>query len=172
MELFEAIQRRRSVRQFTGEPVGREVLERMVQAAIEAPTGCNVQQKQYIIVDDPETMDRLRFVSKAMSTAPAAIVLLTEEKGTKYGSYWVQDVSAAMQNMLLAAVALGYDACWIEGNVRPHEDELRRILNVPKSLRVWSLTPVGKAVGEGKRPPKPAMAEVTHYNGFEGQRGP
>ena len=171
MELFEAIDRRRSVRQFADDPVGRDVLQRIVQTAIEAPTGCNVQQKQYIIVDDPEVMEQLRFVSKAMSTAPDAIVLLTEEKGTKYGSYWVQDVSAAMQNMLLAAVALGYDACWIEGNVRPHEDELRRILRVPKGLRVWSLTPVGRRAVEGRRPPKPGLLEVTHYNGFTGGSG-
>ena len=167
MELFEAVDSRRSIRQFTDEPVSRDVLERIVHAGIEAPTGTNLQQKQYIIVDDPNVMDRIRFVSPAMTTAPAAIVLLTEEKATAYGEFWVQDVSAAIQNMLLAAVGLGYASCWIEGNVRPHEEQVKEILGVPEHLRVWSLTPVGKAAVTPKRPPKPSLADVVHYNAFQ-----
>jgi nitroreductase len=164
MELFDAINGRRSVRKFTGEPAGRELLEKVVQAGIDAPSGGNLQAKQYVVIDDPEMVDRIRFVSPAMAGAAAAIVLLTEEKDTKYGTYWVQDASAAMENMLLAAVGLGLAGCWIEGHVRPNEQRLREILGVPEHLRVWSITPVGKPAVEAKRPPKPSLAEVTHYN--------
>ena len=166
MELFNAIEARRSVREFADEPVGRDVMEKIVAAAIEAPTGCNFQLKHYIIVDDPAVMDKLRSVSPAMKTAPAAIVLLVEPKATKYGEYWMQDASAAMQNMLLAAVGLGYAGCWIEGHVRPNEQRLREILSVPADMRVWAMTPVGKAAGNPQRPPKPALGEVLHYNRF------
>jgi nitroreductase len=171
MELFEAVNARRSVRKFTGEPVGRDVLEMIVQAGMEAPSGCNVQCKQYVVVDDPEVVDRMRFVSPALTGAAAAIVLLTEEKGTKYGTYWVQDASAAMENMLLAAVAMGYAGCWIEGHVRPNEQRLREILSVPDHLRIWSITPIGRPAGDAKRPPKPPPAEVIHYNKYGSQAG-
>jgi len=166
MDFFSVVESRRSVRKYQSQPVGRDVLERIVQAGIEAPTGCNFQLKQYVIVDDPKLMDELRFVSKAMTGAPAAIVLLIEPKATPYGEFWIQDASAAMENMLLAAVALGFAGCWIEGNVRPHEEKLRKILNVPEHLRVWALTPIGKAGIDPKRPPKPELDQVTHYNTF------
>ena len=164
--VFSVINARRSVRKFTPEPVPREVLERIVAAGVEAPSGCNMQFRHYIIVDDPAVMDRIRPASKVLATAPAAIVILMEPKGTKYGEFWMQDASAAMENMLLAAVALGYAACWVEGAIRRSEDLLRKALGVPKRLRVWSLLPVGKAAEDPKRPPKPAPAEITHYNAF------
>ena len=164
--VFWAINSRRSVRKFTAEPVPRDVLEKIVAAGVEAPSGCNMQFRHYIIVDDPAMMDKIRPASEVLATAPAAIVILMEPKGTKYGEFWMQDASAAMENMLLAAVALGYAACWVEGAVRPSEDLLREALGVPEHLRVWSMLPVGKAAEEPKRPPKPEPAEITHYNAF------
>ena len=166
MDLFEAIRARRSVRQFTDAPVPREDLERIVAAAIEAPSGCNQQLRQYVIVDSPEQMESLWPVSGAMKTAPAAIVLLVEPKGTQFGEFWMQDASAAMENMLLAAVALGYGACWVEGALRRHEAQVRKLLGVPENLRVWSMMPVGKPAAVPARPDKSAFLDVVHYNGF------
>jgi len=160
------INARRSVRKFTSDPVPREVLEKIVAAGAEAPSGCNMHFKQFMIIDDPAVMDKIRPLSTPLTTAPAAIVILSEPKGTKYGEFWIQDASAAMENMLLAAVALGYAACWVEGAIRRREDELRKLLGVPDHLRLWSLLPVGKAAESPKRPPKPDPAEITHYNAF------
>jgi nitroreductase len=144
------------------------VLERIVSAGIEAPTGCNAQLKQYVIVDSPAMMEKIRFVSKALTGAPAAIVLLVEPEATPYGEFWVQDASAAMENMLLAAVALGYAGCWIEGQMRRCEERLRQVLQVPENLRVWSLMPVGRPAAAPSRPEKSTLAEVAHYNRFGG----
>ena len=166
MDFFDAVMTRRSVREYLPEAVGRDVLGRIVAAGVEAPSGCNMQLRQYVIVDDPAVMERIRPLSGAMTGAPAAIVLLVEPKGTRFGEFWVQDASAAMENMLLAAVALGYAACWVEGALRRCEDELRRILAVPEHLRIWSLLPVGKPAGQPRRPPKPEAGEITHYNHF------
>ena len=168
MNLFDAINARRSVRKYTDEPVGRDVLEKIIAAGVEAPSGCNLQLRHYILVDDPAVMEKIRPVSPAIDGAPAAIVLLVEPTGTKYGEFWVQDASAAMENMLLAAVAMGYGGCWVEGQVRGWEEKLREILGVPDNLRVWSLTPIGTPAGEAKRPPKSATEEVLHYNRFGG----
>ena len=170
MEFFEIVRSRRSIRRFLDDPVPRDVLDSIVTAGAESPSGCNLHGKQFIIVDDPAVMEQLRPMSPALGSAPAAIVLCTEAKGTAYGEFWMQDASAAMENMLLAAVALGYGACWVEGQVRGREPELRKLLAVPPELRVWSLTPVGRPAEAGKRPPKPEPADITHYNAF-GQRG-
>jgi nitroreductase len=166
MDFFDVVAARRSVRSYLPDPVPREVLERIVAAGVEAPTGCNLQLKQYVIVDDPDVMARLRPLSRAMAGAPAAIVLLIEPAGTKFGEFWVQDASAAMENMLLAAVALGYGGCWVEGAMRRVEHEVRDLLAVPEPLRVWSMTPIGKPAEKAPRPPKPDPAGVTHVNRF------
>ena len=170
MDLFDAIYTRRSVRNYEPQPVPRDVLEKIVAAGVEAPSGCNMQLRQYIIVDDPEVMDQLRPVSNAMRGACAAIVIVVDPQPSKFGpEFWVQDASAAMENMLLATVALGYGACWVEGAVRPAEEQLRQVLSVPDHLRVWSLMPVGTPAVQPDRPAKPTAAEITHYNRF-GQR--
>ncbi len=168
MDTFEAVNRRRSVRKFLPEPVPREVLERIVAAGVEAPSGCNMQLREYVIVDDPALMDRIRPAGRAMDGAPAAIVLLVKPEATQFGEFWVQDASAAMENMLLAAVALGYAGCWVEGALRRSEDLVREALGVPEAYRVWSLTPIGRPVEEPARPPKPAAKDVTHINRFDG----
>jgi nitroreductase len=125
--------------------------------------------RQYVIVDDPAVMGKLRAFSHALETAPAAIVLVIDPKPTQFGEFWVQDASAAMQNMLLAAEALGYGACWVEGAIRRHEKEIAELLGVPEPLRVWSIMVVGRAAEKPQRPEKSDPQEVTHVNVF-GQR--
>jgi nitroreductase len=166
---FSVVNSRRSVRKFTSEPVPREVLEKIVAAGVEAPSGGNAQLRQYVIVDGSAAMDKLRAATPALKTAPAAIVILMDPSPTRWGEFWVQDASAAMENMLLAAVALGYASVWVEGAVRRCEEDLRKLLGVPANLRVWSLLPVGKPAETPARPPKPQAADVTHYNRFGGK---
>ncbi len=166
MDLFTAIETRRSVRQYTDEPVDRADLEKIVAAAIEAPSGCNAQLRHYVIADSPEVMAGIRPVTKATESAPAAIVMLIDPTATPYGEFWMQDASAAMENMLLAAVALGYGGCWIEGALRRHEDAIRKLLDVPEHLRVWSLTPIGRPAKNPPRPEKSAFADVVRYNSY------
>jgi nitroreductase len=166
MDLFNAIQARRSVRKFRPDPVPRSDLEKLVAAGIEAPSGANAQLRQYVIVDDPAVMDALRQASGAIDGAPAAIVVLIEPAETPYGPFWVQDASAAIENMLLAAVAMGYASCWVEGQVRRHEPALREALGVPQALRVWAILPIGKPAAHPARPAKSRLPDVTHYNRF------
>lgn len=166
MNLYDAIYSRRSIRSYTGEHIPEETLKRIVRAGLEAPSGCNAQLRQFIIVTDPKILAQLREVSSAMDGAPAAVVLLVDPSPTQYGEFWIQDISAAMQNMLLAVVAEGYASCWIEGQIRPNEEKLHELLGVPENLRVWSMMPVGKAAIPGKRPDKSKFEEVVHFNRF------
>ena len=166
MDALTAIHARRSVRKFRSNAVKRDDLKRMVAAAIDAPSGCNAQLRQYVVVDDPGVMDKLRPFSHALETAPAGVVLVVDPKPTRFGEFWVQDASAAMQNMLLAAQALGYGACWVEGAIRRHEKEIAELLGVPEPLRVWSVMAVGRPAERPERPEKSDLAEAMHINAF------
>jgi nitroreductase len=166
MDLFSAIAARRSVRKYLSDPVPREVLQKMVAAGIEAPSGMNMQGRHYILVDDPATVEALRPTSKALTGAPAFIVLVMDPTPSSRGDFHAQDAAAAIENMLLAAVAQGYASCWVEGAVRAREAELRKLLGVPDHLRVWAILPVGKPAEEAKRPTKSNPGEVVHLNRF------
>ena len=165
MDLYDAINARRSVRSYTSDPVDPEALKRITQAGIEAPTGCNMQLRQFIIVDDADVIAKLDELGVTKG-APAVVVILMDPQGTAYGEFWVQDASATMENMLLATVAEGLGACWIEGQVTPKEPELRTILNVPEDLRVWSIMCVGHPTQQPARPAKPDFADIVHFNRF------
>jgi len=167
MELFAAIMERRSVRKFLADrPVSREALERIVLAGVEAPSGCNMQLRQFVIVDDPGLLAKLAPMNRAMNGAPACIAILAEPKATPYGEYWRQDASASMQNMLLAATALGLGSCWIEGGFDRNENTIRELLAVPPTFRVCCMMSVGYAAEPGQRPVKSLPRDVTHYNQF------
>lgn len=167
MDLYEAINVRRSIRSYTDDPVSQDALQRIVQAGIEAPTGCNMQLRQFIIVDDADVIGRLAKLGVSKG-APAVVVILMDPQGTPYGEFWVQDASATMENMLLAAVAEGLGACWVEGQVTPKEPQLRKILGVPQGLRVWSVMAVGTPTAQPGRPPKPDFDQIVHFNRFGG----
>ena len=166
MDLYDAINTRRSVRQFTDAPVSRDVLSRIAQAGIEAPTGCNKQLRHFVIVDDAAALAAMDEMGLSKG-ATACIVIVMEPTATAYGPFWMQDASAAMQNMLLAAVAEGLAACWIEGQVTPNEDALRELLGVPADMRVWSLLPIGTAAETPSRPAKPAFNDMVSFNTFK-----
>ena len=91
-----------------------------MQAGLEAPSGCNMQTTSLIAVDDPKVLEKLHrvIVPPVGETAPAAICVLTQRiNAYRDKCFAVQDYSAAIQNMLLAIVELGYQSCWYEGHI-------------------------------------------------------
>ena len=155
MELFEAINLRRSVRAFTDEEVHEEEIEKLLEAARWAPSAGNIQPWSFVVVRDANIK---RGLSEAalnqffIEEAPVVIVVCADwnRSGQGYGSrginlYCVQDTAAAVENMLLAAVALGLGACWVGAF---QEDMVRVVLNVPKELRPVAIVPVGETCGE------------------------
>jgi nitroreductase len=169
MEFFEVIAARRSVREFLPEQIPAATLRKIVAAGIEAPSGGNAQLRHYVVVNDPALLDRICPLNRALTGAPAVIVLVMEPKAMPYGEYWVQDASAAMQNMLLATTALGLAACWIEGGKARWQQPVAELLAVPSHLKVWAMMPVGKPALSPPRPPKPALDDVCYMNRFGGR---
>ena len=126
MTAIEIINKRHSYRgKFKPTPVPRTDLITIMKAGLAAPSGCNKQTTSLIAVDDPEVMSKLHAVidPPVGETAPAMICVLTRRIfAYRDKCYSVQDYSAAIENMLLAAVELGYQSCWIEGHITDTDD--------------------------------------------------
>ncbi len=161
MDALEAIKKRRSVRVFTGVSIPREDLEKIVDAGRLAATGSNRQPWDFIVITDREMIDRLIVVGKWMKKAGAIIAVVLDP----YSRWWVEDGSAAIENMLVASTALGYGSCWVEGDSLPHEEDFKVLLGVPKGKRLLALVPVGVAE-EWPTIEKRPLESVLHWDKY------
>lgn len=163
MEVFEAIRRRRSVREFVRAEIQMEELERIVDAGRRAASGMNAQPREFVAITDRETIERLSVVQGFIRDASAMIAVVADDTASKY---WLEDVAASVENMLLAIVALGYDSCWVEGTLLRREREAKEILGVPEEKRLMVLLPIGRAAHPGEQASKRSMPEVMHYERY------
>lgn len=157
---------------FKSEPVPREHLKRIMEAGVAAPSGCNKQTTSFICVDEPELVSRLHKLidPPVCATAPAMICVLTQRIfAYRDKCFNVQDYSAAIQNMLLAAVELGYQSCWVEGHITD-EDRIGRkmadALGVPEDYELVCFLPIGVAEQPLTHVKKKAFNERAWFNGF------
>jgi nitroreductase len=173
MNTLEAIFTRSSYRSgYLPESVPREELETIMRAGLAAPSGCNKQTVSLIAVDDPTLLRSLReAVPYAVgNTAPALILVLTKRVcAYRNQCFSTQDYAAAIENMLLAIVELGYQSCWVEGYITD-SDQLGRkmadMLNVPQEYEAVCFLPVGRAKDEATRVAKKPFGERAWFNGF------
>ena len=137
MELKEALLKRRSVRKFTEEEVSQEMIEELLHAAMSGPSACNKKPWQFYVVKNKKKLEELKSASRFTKiSAKLAIVVcgdLAKALPLKFSQYWIQDCSAATENILLRATDLGLGAVWC--GVHPQdgaEDRVREILDLPK----------------------------------------
>lgn len=144
---MEAIDIRRSVRTFNGNPVKKGKLEKLVRAAMQAPSAGNQQPWEFVIVTEREILDDLAAMSPyagALKKAPAAIVVLGNKDFLRFPENMDQDLGAATQNILLEAVDLGLGAVWL--GIHPVQDRIshvRKILNLTENVIPFCAIPVG-----------------------------
>jgi len=153
--------------------VPREDLIKIMEAGLCAPSGCNTQTTSLIAIDDAEILQKLREVIEPefVVSAPAIICVLTQAvPAYKNVCFNVQDYSAAIQNMLLAIVELGYQSCWVEGQITDEHkigNKMAEILGVPDEYSLICFLPVGEAdqpLNYVKRKP---FIERAWFNGFK-----
>jgi nitroreductase len=161
MDVFTAIQNRKSIRQFTGEPVSRDDLIKIVDAGRCAPTGNNRQPWEFIIITEKKMISRLNKAADWMDKA-GAIIAVVMDSTTRW---WLEDGAAAIENMLLACTALGYGACWLEGYTNPLEAEFKDLLDIPDDRRLMTLVPIGIPAESPDREKKP-LEEVLHWERY------
>ena len=157
---------------FLQEKVPEEDLITIAGAGLDAPSGCNKQTTDMIIVNDPEVLARVKaqIEPPVAGTAPAMIVVLTKRiNAYRDRCFSVQDYSAAIENMLLAIVELGYQSCWYEGYITDDDrigDKIASVLNVPAEYDVVCVLPVGKAADEFHAPHKKPFSERVRFNSW------
>jgi nitroreductase len=161
MDALEAIRQRRSVRDFTGDLIPWEDLEKIVDAGRLAATGNNKQPWDFIVVTDRAMIEKLKVASQWMEKAGAIIAVVMDPSSR----WWIEDGAAAVENMLIASTALGYGSCWLEGYTLPREEEFKKLLNVPDDKRLLTLVPIGVPV-EWPTIEKKPLEEVIHWERY------
>jgi nitroreductase len=152
--------------------VPRDDLIKIMEAGLAAPSGCNTQTTSLIAVDDVELLVKLRIlIGSELANAPAMICVLTQAiPAYKDRCFNVHDYSAAIQNMLLAAVELGYQSCWVEGQITD-EDAIGRqmadLLGVPSDYDLICFLPIGVAEQPLSFVEKKPFGERAWFNGFK-----
>ena len=176
--LPDLILRRHSYRgKYRPDAVPRSDLKTILEAGLAAPSGCNKQTTSLIAVDDPEILARIHAVidPPVGETAPTLICVLTRRiNAYRDRCFATQDYSAAIENMLLAITALGYQSCWYEGHITDTDricDRIAQILGVPEEYELVCILPVGIAVSDPVLPRKKSFEERAWLNGFQKKTG-
>jgi nitroreductase len=143
MNILDIIFSRRSIRNYQDRKVDREILVRLLRAAMAAPTAANAQPWEFVVVDEPESLEKLKEnLPFGKYNTPSAIVVcgnpsLSNNSAGKM--FWVQDCSAAVENIMIAAAGMELGSVWI--GIYPVEsrvEAIRKVLNMPENV-----TPLG-----------------------------
>ncbi|MDD5094543.1 MAG: nitroreductase family protein [Dehalococcoidia bacterium] len=168
------IETRRSIRKFLKKPVEPEKIEKLVETALRAPSSHDRNPWEFIVVTDPQLMEKLSHAkehgSDFLKGAPLGIVVLADPAKC---DVWIEDASIASTFILLAAHDMGLGGCWIQIRERVHNQEksaeeyVRDVLHIPPNLKVESMIAIGYP-DEKKRPhPRETLQfEKVHRNGY------
>jgi len=168
MDFFDTVEKRFSYRKQLGSALPPlEDLKKIVQAGLDAPSGCNQQTTGFIIIKDKKIVDKINSMPGAngsMATAPCFIAchIGIEQKASYEGySFEVEDCAAAVENILLGATALGYAAVWIDGWLRRDNraEIIAELCGLSPDRIIRVLIPLGTPVEEQKRPVKMSFDE-------------
>ncbi|GAB7080451.1 nitroreductase family protein [Megalodesulfovibrio paquesii] len=147
MDCLTAIHARRSIRDFSDEPVTETQLETLLRAAMAAPSAGNAQPWAFVVVRDAARRQAVAEVhpyAKMAPKAPLGILVCGDTSREKYPGFWPQDCAAAVQNLLLAVTALGLGAVWTGVYpVAEREADFRKLFNLPSHLTPFCYIPVG-----------------------------
>jgi nitroreductase len=177
MDFFDVLRARRSVRHYKPDPVDPALVDRVLEAAVLAPSAGNRQPWEFVVIESDANL-RIAVVSTTyagnswstgghqewLSEAPVLVVVCADVQRSagRYG--WqhshdliIEDISAAVENMLLAAVDLGLGSCWI-GGFDPVA--LHKCLDLPELVAPLAILPLGYPDGETGAPSKRPLAEL------------
>ena len=144
---MDIIFKRRSIRRYTNQEISEAMTEKIIRAGMAAPSAHNEQPWQFIVLKDKSLLsDITKFhpYSKMLTEANCAIVVCSDLSNEKIKKFWVQDCSAATQNMLLMATELGLGSVWL--GVYPNDDivtQMKELLNLPEHIIPFSIVSLG-----------------------------
>lgn len=149
-DFFDLVQQRRSIRKFTEQPVEPEKVEKIMQAALMAPSGKRINPWKFILVTDKEMLLKLSDIrphgSQLIAGAPLAVVVMAD---TTLTDVWIEDASIAASYIQLEAENLGLGSCWVQVRNRENADgrsadaHLHELLNIPEKYAVLNIVAIG-----------------------------
>lgn len=147
MNLYEGIQQRRSVRRYENRPIEKEKIEKLLRAAMQAPSAANQRPWEFLVIENKETLEKLstaHLYATPIKDAALSIIVLSREEGLQFPQYWQQDLAAATENILLAAVELGLGTVWM--GVAPEEDRMsyiKELFQLPDGVKAFAMLAIG-----------------------------
>ena len=163
MDLFEAIEQRASVRALKPIDIPDSELARILEAGRRAPSGRNCQPIEFIVIRERGTLAKLAESQTCITDVSLAIAIIADPDKSEW---WVEDVAAATENMLLAITALGYASVWIEGTLRRAKELHKQILGLPSNLSLMVVLPIGAPAKGVKQANKRELSEMVHYERY------
>ena len=155
--LLRLAEQRRSVRQYTSEPIDRKTIDKILTVAALAPSSYGQNPVEFVVVEGREQLSKLaackRIGAPSVREAATAVVVMAD---TSKGELWVEDASVAAGYLLLAAEQYGIGACWNQIHLRDGQkhsasDEIRALLGIPDRYEVLCVVALGHK-GEQKQP--------------------
>jgi nitroreductase len=171
MELYDGLLTRRSIRKYTGGKIKEEDITSIIKAGMYAPSANNKRPWYFIIVDERNIMDRIQAIhpySSMLSEASHAIVICGDEKLQNGPMYYPLDCSAATQNILLAAHAMGYGAVWL--GVHPRKERvasISKLFELPVHIIPVSIVSLGVPVHIPEKHPDRFEPEKIKRNSWD-----
>ena len=173
MDLYEAIRNRRSIRKYKDSKIDDELINKIIDAGVWAPSAGNLQSWEVIVVKDPEIKSHLAvacYIREFIAEAPVVLVMCAykQKSSDTYGErghklYCIQDAACAAQNMLLMIHYLGLGACW---NGAFDEDSVSSLLEIPDGVRPVAIITVGYPGEKPIPPPKKGIEDFIHLEKY------
>ncbi|KPK31984.1 MAG: NADH dehydrogenase [Chlamydiae bacterium SM23_39] len=166
MQTLEAIRTRKSIRKYLSKNIDSKIIEEILSAAMSAPSAMNEQPWQFIVIDKRDILSKIPDFcpySQMAKDAPLAILVCGDDKGEREG-FWIQDCSAATENLLLAAHEKSLGAVWT--GVYPRQGrvlEFQKMLKIPKNIIPFALIVLGYPDEKPKQKDN-FKREKIHYN--------
>ena len=169
MEAFESLITRRSIRYYKKTKIEKEIIFKLIKAAMHAPSARNYQPWHFIVIDDDKIIQeasRLHPYGDILSRAPLAILVCGDTEKENTIGYLIEDCSAATENLLIAAHSLKLGACWL--GIYPREERIEKIhkyFALPENIIPISLVTIGFPAEEKKKIEKFKESRI-HFNGW------
>jgi nitroreductase len=165
MSLLDVILNRRSIRKYENKEIPKEILQQILEAGRQAPSAVNRQPIRFVVVTNQNILKDLcdTIITRFVKEAPAAIVGCADVKSLMTGKWAVVDTTIAMENMVIAAWALGIGSCWIGAC---NEQKVKEMLRIPKDWKVVALVTLGYPSEQPKPKKKKSLEELFNFNSF------
>ncbi len=167
MDVFEAIKGRRSIRQFTDEPIGNNELEKLLDAARWAPSASNQQRWRFVVVTAPSQKQLIRKFAPGIFLMPGAFIVICAEKAPDANPWaeatYLADCSIAAQNIMLAAYQMGIGSCPALSYAKVAISE---ILDLPDGIEPLLIITLGYPAEDPEPPPRLELSEIAFLNEY------